>query len=134
MGASIPDGYFKYESKHDLLPLTELEQMLVLSAATGNTGWHNLIMRGERYAPALSNYACSAGGRTFPSAVGFHTSELFFTDDTGVYFFETRDSPELTRRSENGTFNTEELTKAHRARIRKIADGRLKNPSRDSIC
>ena len=97
MGASIPDGYFKYKSKHDPLPLTEKEQMMILSAAAGNTGWHNLIMRGERYAPDLSNYACSAGGRTFPSAAGFHTSELFFTDDTGVYFFETRDAPELAR-------------------------------------
>ncbi|MGB9929020.1 MAG: hypothetical protein ACPK85_11555 [Methanosarcina sp.] len=126
MGASIPDGYFKYKSKHELLTLTEKEQMLVLAAAAGNTGWHNLIMRGERYAPDLSNYACSAAGRTFPSAAGFHTSELFFTDDTGVYFFETRDSPVCAQRSEKGIFEVEELLQAHRARIRKIADGRLK--------
>lgn len=84
-GASIPDGYFSYKSKLDPLPLTELEQMMVLTAMARNTGWHNLIMRAERYAPHLSNYACSAGGRTFPSAAGFHTSELFFTDDDGVY-------------------------------------------------
>ncbi|AKB67957.1 hypothetical protein [Methanosarcina mazei] len=128
MGASIPDGYFKYKSKYHPLPLTEWEQMAVLSAAAGNTGWHNLIMRGERYAPALSNYACSAGGRTFPSAAGFHTSELFFTDDNGVYFFETRDAPELASRSENGTFDAEELIKAHRTRVRKISEGRLKIP------
>ena len=102
--------------------------MIVLSAAAGNTGWHNLIMRAERYAPDLSNYACSAGGRTFPSAAGFHTTELFFTDDTGVYFFETRDAPELATRSMNGTFDAEELLNAHRARVRKIADGRLKIP------
>lgn len=129
MGASIPDGYFKYRSKHDPLPLTGQEQMMILSAVAGNTGWHNLIMRGERYAPALSNYACSAGGRTFPSAAGFHTSELFFTDDTGVYIFETRDAPELTERSESGTFDVEELLKAHKKRVRKIADSRLKIPS-----
>jgi hypothetical protein len=128
MGASIPDGYFKYKSKYDPLPLTESEQMMILSAAAGNTGWHNLIMHGERYAPDLSNYACSAGGRTFPSAAGFHTSELFFTDDTGVYFFETRDAPELAARSENGTFDLEELLEAHRARVRKIANGRLRIP------
>ena len=129
IGASIPDGYFKYRSKHDPLPLTGQEQMMILSAAAGNTGWHNLIMRGERYAPDLSNYACSAGGRTFPSAAGFHTSELFFTDDTGVYIFETRDAPELTERSESGTFDVEELLKAHKKRVRKIADSRLKIPS-----
>jgi hypothetical protein len=128
MGATIPDGYFKYKSKYDPLPLTEEEQMIVLAAAAGNTGWHNLIMRAERYAPDLSNYACTAGGRTFPSAAGFHTSELFFTDDEGVYIFETRDSPALAKRSENGLFHLEELLKTHRARKRKIADKRLKIP------
>lgn len=127
-GAEIPDGYFTYKSKHDPLPLTELEQMVVLTAAGGNTGWHNLIMRAARYAPHLSNYACSAGGRTFPSAAGFHTSELFFTDDNGVYFFETRDAPELVERTEKGLFDVDALLEAHRARIRKIADGRLKVP------
>lgn len=127
-GAEIPDGYFKYKSKHDPFPLTELEQMVVLTAAGGNTGWHNLIMRAARYAPHLSNYACSAGGRTFPSAAGFHTSELFFTDDNGVYFFETRDAPELAGRTEKGLFDIDALLEAHRARIRKIADGRLKIP------
>ena len=109
MGASIQDGYFEYKSKHDPLPLTEKKQMIILSAAAGDTGWHSLIMRGEIYAPDLSNYACSAGGRTFPYAAGFHTRELFFNDDTGVYFFETRDAPELTKRSDNGTFDEEEL-------------------------
>jgi hypothetical protein len=33
IGASIPDGYFEYKSKHDPLPLTEKEQMIILSAA-----------------------------------------------------------------------------------------------------
>ena len=42
-GAEIPDGFFAYKSKHDPLPLTELEQMMVLTAAGGNTGWHNLL-------------------------------------------------------------------------------------------
>jgi hypothetical protein len=40
----------------------------------------------------LANYAGAAAGRTFPSAAGFHTAELFFTDDSGVYFFPTRDA------------------------------------------
>jgi len=58
--------------------------MLVLTAAGGNTGWHFMITRNARYAPHLANYAGAAGGRTFPSAAGFHTSEIFFTDDHGV--------------------------------------------------
>jgi hypothetical protein len=57
--------------------------MLVLSAMGGTTGWHYSITRHARYAPHMSNYAGGAAGRTFPSAAGFHTAELFFTDDSG---------------------------------------------------
>jgi len=96
LGASLPDGPLAFTSRHDPLPLTELEQMLVLTAAAGNTGWRYMIMRHARYAPHLSNYSGAAGGRTFPSAAGFHTSEVFFTDDEGVYLFETRDAPRLS--------------------------------------
>ena len=85
MGGEIPDGPLAYESRHEPLPLSELERMLVLSAAGGNTGWHYSITRNERYAPHMPNYAGAAAGRTFPSAAGFHTSELFFTDDEGTY-------------------------------------------------
>ena len=71
------------------MPLTEIERLLVLTACAGTTGWHYAITRHERYAPHLSNYSGGAAGRTFPSAAGFHTAEIFFTDDTGTYFFPT---------------------------------------------
>ena len=128
LGASIPDGYFAYTSRHEPIPLSDLEQMLVLTAMGGNTGWHNLIMRNARYAPHLSNYAGTAGGRTFPSAAGFHTSELFYTDDAGVYFVATRDAPSLADRSNEGLLDTGALLEAHRSRITKIRDGRLPLP------
>jgi hypothetical protein len=130
MGAEIPDGYFKYKSKHEPTPLSEVEKMMVITAMMGNTGWHNLIMRGERYAPHLSNYAGSAGGRTFPSAAGFHTVEFFYTDDEGVYFVDTRDAPALATRNEKGLFDFEELLKAHRKRVKKLYDGRLDLPAK----
>jgi hypothetical protein len=110
------------------MPLTELEQMLVLTAAGGNTNWHYMITRHERYAPHLSNYSAAAGGRTFPSAAGIHTSEIFFTNDEGVFLFETRDAPALVERASDGTLNLEALLEAHRPRIRKLADGRLHIP------
>ena len=93
MGAEIPDGVFAYTSGHRPLPLTDLEKMLVVSACGGNTSWHHLIYRADRYAPHLSNYAGAAGGRVFPSSAGFHTSKTFFTDDDGVYVLEMRDAP-----------------------------------------
>ena len=95
LGGEIPDGPLAYRSRHEPLPLTELERMLVLSAMGGTTGWHYSITRNARYAPARVELRRGAGGRTFPSAAGFHTAELFFTDDSGVYFFPTRDAGAL---------------------------------------
>jgi hypothetical protein len=50
------------------MPLSEIEQLLVLSTMGGVTGWHFAIMRHAKYAPYLSNYCASPVGRTFPSA------------------------------------------------------------------
>src|ERR671918_1327339 len=130
LGDEIPDGPLEYRSRHEPLPLTDLERMLVLSAMGGTTGWHYAITRHERYAPHMSNYAGGAAGRTFPSAAGFHTSELFFTDDSGVYFFPTRDAGALVDPA------TEELTpdlmvERHRERLRKLSDERLYLPAEE---
>jgi hypothetical protein len=129
LGAEIPDGVFAYKSRHKALPLTDLEKMLVVSACGGNTSWHHLIYRAARYAPHLSNYAGSAGGRVFPSAAGFHTSQTFFTDDDGVYMLEMRDAPAFEDRTDDGALNLEAFIDNARKRIRKLQDGRFKFPS-----
>jgi hypothetical protein len=130
-GAAIPDGPLAYKSEAAPLPLSDLEQMMVLTAVTGNTGWHHLIFRHERYAPHLSNYAAAAGGRTFPSSAGLHTSQLFYTDDKGVYFLPTRDAPSLVPESEDGSFDLNAWLDAHKTRIRRLSDGRLHLPPRE---
>ncbi len=129
LGASIPDGPLAFKSRHDPLPLSPLEQMMLLCATAGNTGWHYMITRHARYAPHFSNYPAAAGGRTFPSAAGFHTSEIFFTDDRGVYFFPTRDAPALVKRAADGSLDPRAVLEAHRSRIKKLADGRLHIPA-----
>jgi hypothetical protein len=42
-------------SRHDPVPLSDLERMLVLGAMGGTTGWHFSITRNARYAPHLAN-------------------------------------------------------------------------------
>jgi hypothetical protein len=130
MGAAIPDGPLAYRSRHEPVPLTDLERMLVLTAMAGTTGWHYSITRNARYAPHLANYAGAAAGRTFPSAAGFHTAELFFTDDSGLYFFATRDAGALVDPS------VEEVTPAmmvarHRDRLHRLSDRRLHLPAQE---
>jgi hypothetical protein len=128
MGAEIPDGVFAFKSKQKHMPLSELEKFLVVTACGGNTSWHHLIYRGQLYAPHLSNYAGSAGGRTFPSAAGFHTSKTLFTDDDGVYVLEARDVPPFAERKEDGSLDLDTLLNTLRGQIRKIRDGRLGVP------
>lgn len=129
LGASIPDGPLAYTSSHEPMPLSEREQLLLLTAAAGNTGWHFMITRNARYAPHLANYSGAAGGRPFPSAAGFHTSEVFFTDDHGVYFFPMRDAPALVEGEPGTAIDLDALLEAHRTRIRKLRDGRMHIPA-----
>ena len=128
MGAEIPDGVFAYKSPKAPVPLSELEKILVAAACGGNTSWHDLIFRAERYAPYLSNYAGSAGGRTFPSSAGFHTSVTFFTDDDGVYVLEARDASPFTERRPDGSLDLSALLETLKGRVRKIRQGRLRVP------
>lgn len=131
LGNSIPDGPLAFTSRHKPMPLSNLEQMMVLTAAAGNTGWHYMIIRNAHYAPHLSNYAGAAGGRTFPSAAGFHTSNLFFTDDEGTYLFDTRDAPALVEPTGNIEQDVQATLDAHSKQVRQLYDGRMYLPRED---
>ncbi len=131
LGSEIIDGPLTFKSRHKPIPLDDLEQMLVLTAVAGNTGWHHMIYRHKRYAPHLSNYSAAAGGRTFPSAAGFHTSDFFYTDDHGVYFFPTRDAHSLVWRDNDGVLDLNIWLEAHRKRIKKLANSRLNIPPQE---
>ena len=127
VGGEIPDGPLAYRSEHDPAPLSELERLLVLTACAGTTGWHYAIMRHARYAPHLANYAGGAAGRTFPSAAGFHTAEIFFTDDSGTYFMPTRDAAaQVDPAAEDVT--PELMLERHAGLITKLSDRRVHLP------
>jgi len=112
-GSSIPAGPLAFKSGQQPVPLTDLEKIMVLTAMAGNTGWHYAHMYNARYAPHLPNYAGAASGRSFPSAAGFHTSEIFFTDDEGIYFFATRDAPSLADPGDDPHEDIQALIAAH---------------------
>jgi hypothetical protein len=87
-----------------------------------------MIHRAKIYAPHLSNYAGAGGGRTFPSAAGFHTSKTFFTDDDGVYILDNRDAPACADRAGDGALPLDSVMAAAKARIRKLQNGRIGVP------
>jgi len=127
LGGEIPDGPLPDQRLPKALPLSDIERMLVLTACAGTTGWHYAIMRHERYAPHLSNYSGGAAGRTFPSAAGFHTVEIFFTDDSGTYFFPTRDAGAQVDPADE-TVTPELMLERHAGLIRKLSGERIHLP------
>jgi hypothetical protein len=92
-GMTIPSGPLAYRSAHEPLPLNELETALLVGAATGVTGWNFGIPFTVKEPESLSNYSLRLTGRTAPSAATICTTELFYTDDTGIYLTRTRDLP-----------------------------------------
>jgi len=128
-GTTIPDGPLAYASKQEAAPLTDLEQMLLLTTVSGNTGWSNLIPYNRNYLPNIPNYSAASGGRTFPSAAGFHTTDIFFTDDKGVYYFPTRDMPSAAALENTDGTDLSAYLSEHRKRIVKLSDGRLNIPA-----
>ena len=129
LGAEIPDGVLQYRSQHEPAPLSELERLIIVAACGGNTSWNHLIYRARRYAPHLSNYAAAAAGRTFPSAAGFHTSKTFFTDDSGLYLLDARDTKSPGERAADGSLDLDEVMAVLGDQVRKVHDGRLQLPS-----
>jgi hypothetical protein len=129
LGASIANGPLAYTSKHAPTALSELEKMLLLTTVSGNTGWSNLIPYNKYYSPKIPNYAGAAGGRTFPSAAGFHTSDLFFTDDSGTYFVSTKDMLATDTSNADGDVDLNSYLDSHRSRIVTLSDHRLNTPA-----
>ena len=101
-GMEIPSGPVAYKSQHEPMPLSDLERALLVTAATGVTGWNFGIPFTINESDRLSNYSLRLTGRTIPSAATICTTELFFTDDTGIFLTRTRDlTPERLREFEN---------------------------------
>lgn len=131
VGGDIPDGVLAYTSSEKARPLTDLQRALVLTTATGQTGWHYSISRHPDYAPKLPNYSGSAIGRTFPSAAGFHTTQFFFTDDSGTYYLPTRDDALETQLHADTFASGDEVQDALNAvlsRVVRISDERIYLP------
>lgn len=126
-GAAIPNGPLKYRSEKESLPLSEVEQSILIASAVGVFGRHF----GVPYTPAepgLSTYSLRFTGRPTPTAAGFGTVELFYTDDDGTYFVSTRDeSADWPGRSQS-VQNADELVAICRSHTTTVRTHRLDFP------
>src|SRR5216683_7138068 len=80
VGFEMPEGRFRYKSQQRPVPLSELEEALLVAAGVGVTGtplWDHsrAFHRGEP-------------GRTFATTSRGQRTALFFTNDNGVYVID----------------------------------------------
>jgi hypothetical protein len=130
MGMEIPSGPLAFKSEKDPLPLTELEQMILVAAAAGVSGWSFGVPFGPRTPESHAEFTLRFTGRTGPTAAGLGTPALFFTDDLGCYCTRTRDvRPELMREVSGEENALEKAVAVCRQNTVRIRDGRLDVPS-----
>jgi hypothetical protein len=125
LGFEMPGGPFRYKSAHAPVPLTELEEALLLGAGAGFTG---LAFWDLPTPPAYGR----PSGRAFPTTrPGGHTV-LFFTNDEGFYVLDDNVSVskirEIETREERG-----KLLDIYRAQRRTLKPGRLDIPRRAPV-
>jgi hypothetical protein len=84
LGMEIDSGVFAYRSPYQPVPLSELEEALLLVAATGLTGLNLGDIDPSKGADALVQWT----NRTWPSSCSNHGTELFFTNDQGTFFLD----------------------------------------------
>jgi hypothetical protein len=95
LGFEMQEGPFRYKSAHAPVPLTELEEALLVGAGAGFTGLAFWDLPTPPPYPRLS-------GRTFPTTrAGGHTA-LFLTNDKGFMSSTTRSRPASCARSRPG--------------------------------
>ena len=83
LGMEMP-GTLGYASPYEPVPLTELEEALLLMAGTGLSGLNLGDIDPSMGADAMVQWTA----RTWPSSCSNHGTELFFTNDSGTYFMD----------------------------------------------
>lgn len=136
-GMEIKEGPNRHKSQHEPLPLDEVEEALLIGIATGVTGLNLADMphtpRPEKTEEVLNwdgmcNTMVEHVGRPWSSPCGNHGTELFYTNDEGVYLLRLRDvQPDKMQEFANRS-DRDKLVDFVRANRIKLFDGRLDVP------
>lgn len=120
-GMELQHGPFVYKSPNEPLPLTEEETAMLIAAATGATG--AILCEGDTQGGMVKSV-----GRPHPSAVGAHRTELFFTNDDGLFLYRGTQQ-KMTKMKEYETVeDRDKVVKFYRDYTVKLADGRFDLP------
>ena len=125
LGFEMPEGPFRYESTHAPVPLSELEEALLVGAGAGFSGLAFWDLPTPPPYPRRS-------GRTFGTTRGGGHTKLFFTNDEGLYAFDDEVSATKLREIETSDEREKVLT-SYRTQRRELSRGRLDIPRRAPI-
>jgi hypothetical protein len=130
LGMEIPSGPLAFRSEKNPLPLTETEQMLLVAAATGVSGWSFGVPFGPQTPDSHAEFTLRYTGRTAPTAAGLGTPALFFTDDQACYCTRTRDiRPGKIQEPDHPEPSLDRIVSVCRDHTIRIKEGRLDLPS-----
>jgi hypothetical protein len=130
LGMKLPSGPLAFKSSKEPLPLSETEQMLLVAAATGVSGWNFGVPFGPNTPDSHAEFTVRFTGRTTPTAAGIGTPALFFTDDFGCYSTLTRDiQPGKLLEFEHAEDSLKHIISVCRDNTVRIQDNRLDLPS-----
>ena len=92
LGATMPGREQAFVSPHAPLPLDPVEEALLILAGTGVSGiaLSDLPFVDNAGDTLCGNTMLQFAGRVYASACGSHGTELFYTNDTGVYMVQQR--------------------------------------------
>jgi hypothetical protein len=122
LGFEMPEGPFRYTSAHAPVPLTELEEALLVGAGAGFSGLAFWDLPTPPPYPRRS-------GRTFPVTRGGGHTALFITNDDGFYVLDDNVAASKLREIETAE-ERGKLLDLYRTQRRTLRAGRLDIPRR----
>ena len=124
LGFEMSEGPFRYKSAHTPVPLSEIEEALLVGAGAGFSG----LAFWDLPTPPPTLYL-RRSGRTFPTTRPDGHTALFFTNDEALYVFDAYVTASKLREIETPEERTK-LLETYRAQRRELRRGRLDIPRR----
>lgn len=130
LGMRVESQVLDYTSPYEPVPLSELEEALLCTAGTGLTGLNLGDLDPARGMSTLVQWTT----RTWPSSCSNHGTELFFTNDDGLYLLDmfglVPEAGEVTTLSGKGEdAQVEYILNLYRRARRELSPGRAPLPT-----
>ena len=131
LGMELSNSTLEFKSNYEPIPLDDIEEALLVWSGTGLTGLCLADLPPENGIDLL----CQWTGRTWPSACNNHGTELFFTNDKGLYHVDVKHM--LPKNEELDMFfkmsrseRMARILELYKGSLNKLEDGRADLPDK----